>query len=128
MSQNHLPSDDCDHHIDNFIIAEKEGEMIGTGAIEVCGVYGLVRSIAVIPEWRGRGIARKILTLLEDRAYEKGMNTLYLLTETAVAYFGKLDFSVNKRTETPEEITKTKQFRVLCPSTATVMCREIVRS
>jgi len=128
LSQNNLPSEDCDSHIDNFIVSEKEGKIIGIGGLEICGMYGLVCSIAVISECRGRGIAKEIFTLLENRAHDRGIITLYLLTETAAGYFLKLGFSVNEREKIPQAIIKTKQFSELCPSTAKVMCRDIVRN
>ncbi len=127
LKQSNLPTKDCDSHADNFIVVEQEGEIIAAGGLEIYGALGLVRSIVVIPEYRGKGISRKILTILEDRAYDRGVNTLYLLTETAEKYFKNLGFSVKKRSETPEAIVKTKQFSDLCPSSATIMHRDIIR-
>jgi len=125
LSQNNLPADDCGCHTENFIVSQKEGKIIGVGGLEVYGAFGLVRSIAVIPECRSQGIAREIFTLVEVLANDRGVNTLYLLTETAADYFRKLGFSVNSRAETPEAIAATKQFSELCPSTAEVMSRDI---
>lgn len=125
LKQSNLPTEDCDSHVDNFIVAEQERKIIGTGGIEIYGALGLVRSIVVIPEYRGKGISREILTILESRAYDRGVNILYLLTETAEEYFKNLGFSVKNRLETPEAIVNTKQFSNLCPSTAKVMRRDI---
>ncbi len=125
LRQSNLPTEDCDSHVDNFVVSEQGGKIIGVGGLEVHGVLGLVRSIAVIPEFRGKGISREILTLLEGRAYGGGINTLYLLTETTEKFFKSLGFSFKKRDEIPEAISKTKQYSELCPSSAKVMCRDI---
>ena len=128
LRESRLPADDCDGHIGNFIVIEQEGIIIGIGGFEACGILGLIRSIVVIPEYRGKGIGREILTFLENMAYDMGITTLYLLTETAENYFKNLGFSVKDRSEVPEAIVKTKQFSELCPASAKVMCREIVRN
>ena len=127
LNSSKLPSDDCDEHIGNFIVAEDRGEIIGTGGLEICGADGLLRSIVITPEYRGNGIAKNIYQQIEDRAYSLGVSTLYLLTESATEYFTKLGFVIKKRSETPKSIVHTKQFRELCPSSATVMCRTDTR-
>ncbi len=127
LDSSKLPSDDCDEHIGHFFVAEDRGRIIGAGGLEICGADGLVRSIVITPEHRGNGIAKKIYQQIEDRAYGLGVSTLYLLTESAAEYFKKLGFVVKKRSETPKSIMQTKQFRELCPSSATVMCRTDTR-
>jgi len=122
-----LPSDDCNEHIENFIVVEDKGKIIGTGGLELYGANGLVRSIAVTPEYRGNGIAREIYRQIEDRAYASGIRALYLLTESATGYFKKQGFVVRNRSGTPDSIRQTKQFRELCPSSATIMCHSGIR-
>ena len=120
-----LPSENCEEHIGNFIVIEEKGKIVGVGGLEICGAIGLVRSIAVAPEHRGKGVAKQIYKSIEDKAYGLGINTLYLLTESAAEYFKKLGFIIQKRSKVPESVMKTKQFKELCPSSAVVMCREI---
>jgi len=122
LNSSKLPSSDCDQHIENFIVAEERGKIIGTGGFEICGTNGLVRSIVIAPEYRGNGIAKEIYQQIENGAYSLGINTLYLLTESATEYFKKLGFVIKKRSETPKSIMQTKQFKELCPSSAAVMC------
>ncbi|NOY73762.1 MAG: GNAT family N-acetyltransferase [Gammaproteobacteria bacterium] len=118
---NGLPSVDFGEHFDNAVVVEEKGEIIGLGGLEICGDIGLVRSIVVIPRYRGKGIAKNIYRLIEDKASHLGINVLYLLTESATEYFKKLGFTVQRRTETPIAVMETKQFKALCPSSATVM-------
>ncbi len=128
LNFNDLPSGDYDEHIENFIVAEDRGEIIGTGGLEACGTDGLVRSIVIASEYRGNGIAKKIFQQIETKADNLGIDTLYLLTESATEYFKQLGFVMIKRAETPISIMQTKQFAELCPSSAAIMCRTSTQS
>lgn len=128
LKQSNLPAEDCLSHLDNFVVHEEKEKVVGIGGLEIYGQYGLLRSIVVIPEYRGRGITKEILAILENRAYKSGVQKFFLLTETASDYFIKLGFSVIEREETPAEIVKTRQFSELCPSSAKAMSRSIVRN
>lgn len=125
LSLSNLPADDCAEHLEHFVVMEDEGKVIGLGGLENCGAYGLLRSIVVAPEYRGNGIAKMIYSLIEKKAYDLGINTLYLLTESATEYFEKLGFVIQQRSEVPLLIVATKQFKQLCPASAVVMFREI---
>lgn len=125
LEVNKLPSQDCGEHIENFIILEEDSNIVGFGGLEICGRFGLVRSIVVIPEYRRKGLAKKIYKAIEDKARSIGIKTLYLLTESEVEYFEKLGFTIKERSEVPASVMETKQFSTLCPSSAIVMYREI---
>jgi N-acetylglutamate synthase-like GNAT family acetyltransferase len=47
LSEANLPNDDISEHLQSFIIAEKDHEIIGTIGIEILGEKGLLRSLAV---------------------------------------------------------------------------------
>ncbi len=123
LNASKLPSNNCDEHIENFIVAEYRGKIIGAGGLEICDTEGLVRSIVIAAEYRGNGIAQKIYQRIEDKAYHLAITALYLLTESATEYFKSLGFSIKQRSEIPTSIMQTKQFMELCPSSATIMCR-----
>ena len=125
LSSSKLPSDDAADHIDNFIVYEEERIIIGVGGLEAYGTTGLVRSIAVKPKNQKKGIGKSIYKSIEHKAYELGLNTLYLLTESAVEYFAKLGFIVKERTDIPVSVMNTKQYKALCPSTAILMFRKL---
>ncbi len=125
LNDNGLPSNDCGQHIENFVVLEKNGEIIGVGGAEVYGVVGLIRSLAIVSGYRGKRAGKIILKYIEDKARSLGVRTLYLLTESATAYFQRLGFQTQKRSEVPLPIRETMQFRGLCPASAVVMFREI---
>jgi amino-acid N-acetyltransferase len=120
-----LPSDDIAKHFGNFIVHEEEGVIIGVGGLEVHGTDGLVRSIAVKPASQGKGIGKSLYNSIENRAFELGIDALYMLTESAEVYFSQFGFIVIERKGIPNSIKNTKQFSLLCPSSATVMFKAL---
>jgi amino-acid N-acetyltransferase len=125
LNHSNLPSNDIEKYIENFIIIEINNKIIGIGGLETYNQFGLIRSIVVKPECRNNGVAKNIYGLIEKKASDSGIKTLYLLTETAIDYFKKLGFKIQSRSNVPKSIMRTKQFRELCPSSAVVMFRDI---
>jgi amino-acid N-acetyltransferase len=128
LEESGLPAQNCEPHLTNFFVAEVDARLVGVGGLELRGVDGLVRSIAVLPAYRGRGIGRALYQRIADRAIRSGIHRLYLLTETAEDYFINLGFVPIARGDTPVTIAGTRQFRELCAQSATVMYRDVVRS
>jgi amino-acid N-acetyltransferase len=116
-----LPYEDCSEHFDNFLIAEVSGRIVATGAFELYGEVSLLRSIAVLNEYKGQNIGSAIYSELKAKALSLGVREIYLLTETAELYFRARNFSEIDRTSVPVVIKQTKQFSSLCPTSATVM-------
>lgn len=120
-----LPASDCSAHLENFILAKEDGKLVGVGGFENCGNYGLIRSFAVLPEYKGNGIAGRVFKIICEDASQLGMSALYLLTTTASGYFKNLGFSECNRMDCPESIRHTRQFSELCPSSAVTMFRAL---
>jgi GNAT superfamily N-acetyltransferase len=62
-----LPTDGVAEWLDQFWIGEHEGAVVGVAGMERYGAAGLLRSVAVAPEWRGSGIGRALV----DRVLEE---------------------------------------------------------
>ena len=98
------------------------GRIVGAGGLERCGSTLLLRSVVVAQSHQKRGIAADIVVHLQQKAADAGYKDLYLLTETAIAYFSqKLGWQVVKREHAPRDITSSSQFSSLCPDSATLM-------
>ncbi len=82
-----LPYEDCGEHIINFVGMIDQGNLVAIGGIEVLNKTGLLRSVAVQEDYRGRGLAREIVDYLHGRARTNALQSLFLLTETAESYF-----------------------------------------
>ena len=127
LTANDLPIDGVAEALGAFLVAEAEGVIVGTVGMEYRGNYGLLRSTAVAPNWRGRGIARQLVERIVAEAEQRGILALYLLTTTAETYFPSFGFGVVARTTVPEEIQNTGEFQGTCPASATVMCLALTR-
>ena len=68
-------------HVQEFLIAEHEGDVIGCGALHVMWEdLGEVRTMAISTEYRHAGVGGILLELLVDRARELGLNRVFCLT------------------------------------------------
>lgn len=122
-----LPADGVKESVANFFVAEDKGELAGVGGFENCeGDVGLLRSFAVLPEYRNRGIAKQLYERVIAHARQSGISGLYLLTTTAQGYFARFGFASIARARAPEAIRNTQQFRELCPDSAVLMFRSTV--
>jgi amino-acid N-acetyltransferase len=110
--------------LSGFIVAESSGTIVGTAALEACCDNALLRSVAVVPEWRSRGLGRALVTRVIADAEARGIRALYLLTTTAEHYFPSFGFHQVTRDVVPAEIQSTDEFAHACPASAVVMCRQ----
>lgn len=122
LKNSELPIGGVREALPTFLVAEADGRVIGTVGMEYCGDYGLLRSTAVHPGWRSRGVARRLVEQIIAEAESRGTRALYLLTTTAESYFPSFGFQRTTRDAVPDEIRATAEFRGACPDSATVMC------
>ncbi len=120
-----LPVDGVKDSIESFVVAESGGHVVGVGGVELCGDYGLLRSIAVDPATRGRGVGAAMTEILIAASEATGLRALYLLTTTAENYFPSFGFDKMPRETVPLQIQQTAEFSDICPSSATVMRRPL---
>lgn len=117
-----LPTGGAKESVANFCVAEDKGKLVGVGGLENCGGnVGLLRSFAVLPEYRNQGIAKQLYEQVIAHARQSGISNLYLLTTTTQDYFVRFGFAAIARSKAPEAIRNTQQFRELCPDSAVLM-------
>lgn len=121
LTSSALPIDGVRESFASFIVAEAEGEIVGVAGLEVCAEHALLRSVAVAPVWRSRGLGRALVSRIIAAAESRGIEGLYLLTTTAEQYFPSFGFERITRDEVPAEVKTSGEFASVCPSTATVM-------
>ena len=121
LKEENLPYQDCESHLNNFIVLELDDDIIGIAGVELYDDIGLLRSVAIKNKHKGKGLGAEIYTKIKEHAFQKGVKELYLLTVTAVQYFEKQGFVKINRDLAPLEIKKTKQFSGLCSLSAIVM-------
>lgn len=122
-----LPTEDLPLPLANFYIALEADKVIGVIGMEQYGSYGLLRSMVVHPDYRNQQIAERLVQLLEERAVTAGITSLFLLTETAEKYFTKKRYTIIARNEVPSDLLSSSEFSHVCPVSATVMKKDLVR-
>jgi len=79
--------------IQEFMVAEVDGRVVGCGAMHVMWEdLAEVRTLAVDPEFAGRGIGSEMLSALLDRARAVGVKKVFCLT-FAVPFFERHGFA-----------------------------------
>lgn len=119
-----LPVDDIADHGRNFYRFGLDGQTIGFGGYELYGEHALIRSIAVLPDYRGRGLGRLLTLALQSQLAGHGAKTAYLLTTSAAPFFQRLGFSTLDRVQAPATILATRQAGSICAS-ASLMFRQL---
>jgi predicted GNAT family N-acyltransferase len=71
---------DCAH----LLAYDMAGNPIGTARLQADGHIG---RMAVLPEWRGRGVGSALLLMLIDLAAAHGLDEVFLNAQTAAAAF-----------------------------------------
>lgn len=123
LTASSLPLAGVPEAISEFVVAEADGAIVGVAGLEVCCDDALLRSVAVAPEWRSRGVGRALVERKIADAEARGLRALYLLTTTAERYFPSFGFKEVARDAVPEAVRETQEFREACPSSAAVMRR-----
>lgn len=125
LTQSDLPLDGVREALDTFVVAEADGDLVGVAGLEICCDDALLRSVAVSPEWRSRGVGRALVTRAISDAEARGIRALYLLTTTAEGYFPSFGFKSVARADVPEAVRATREFTVACPASAAAMSRSL---
>jgi len=127
LNGSQLPVEDLtDEKMKNFMTAKaKDGSIIGVVGIEIYQKNGLLRSLAVHPAHRKRGLGRRLTGTIESFARTHGVTTLYLLTMTAADFFLKNGYAVAQRDNVPELIRKTEEFSKMCPVSAVCLFKVV---
>jgi amino-acid N-acetyltransferase len=119
-----LPVGGVPDELDLLLVAECEGRVAAVAGLELHPPDGLLRSVATVPEFRGRGLATSLCAAVERQARALGARRLYLLTETAEALFAKRGYRRVDRATAPAGIARSPQVAALCPASAILMARE----
>jgi amino-acid N-acetyltransferase len=109
-----------------FVVREDDGRVVAVAGLEIHGEDGLLRSVAVDPDYRGQGLAGSLIDAAMQRAKRVQLRSVYLLTTTARDYFAGRGFADCSREEAPPAIRESWEFRTGCPSTAAFMRRAVV--
>lgn len=120
-----LPIDGVEENLDGFLVARVNETLVGTIGLECYGEAGLLRSLAVEASGRGQGLGGTLVKMLLGYAKERGVSTLYLLTETADTFFPRFGFERMPREDLDLSLEASKELQGACPETAVAMRLEL---
>lgn len=116
-----LPVAGVPDSLEHFLVAEREGVLVGAIGLEPYGTAALLRSAVVHPDLRGTGLGESLVRALIDDARRARVGALVLLTTTAAEWFPRFGFTRITRAEVPVELHASEELRGACPASAVVM-------
>ena len=123
-----LPTDDLRaDKLGTFLIATNHDELIGLIGLEIFGRIGLLRSLVVRQQSRSSGIGAALVSEIEARATSSGVEEMWLLTISTQDFFMRHDYLLIEKSLAPLQIRETREFSELCPDTAILMQKTLVR-
>lgn len=97
------------------VVAEADrGMLLGTASWEPLGSAALVRSVAVAPESRSKGIGILVVAATLRAIAHGGLSHTYLATAQAEAFFARCGFATLAREDLPEQVAHHPQVAREC--------------
>lgn len=121
LTRSALTTDGVAEHLDDFLVAERDGELAGVAGLERYGEAALLRSVAVSEAARGTGVGALLTARAVESAAAGGARSVWLLTTTAESYFPRHGFRRTDRASVPAGVRESVEFTTACPSSAAVM-------
>jgi amino-acid N-acetyltransferase len=91
-------------NIRNFFICKDKNKIIGVSALHIMWEnLAEIRSIAVLKDYRNRGVGKKLIDRCLNEAKELGIRKVYILTNNP-AYFIKTGFKDIDKNSLPQKI------------------------
>lgn len=124
-----LPHNDLmPSHLEHFLVCRDSTDndtFVGVVGLEPYGTMALLRSLAVRPTHRSRGIGARLTERIERYGQENGVEEIHLVTTTAANYFDRHSYETIERDELPTVIQETEEAAQLCPASATCMGKKL---
>lgn len=120
-----LPLDGVVDHLNTALVVRDGGAIHGCAALEVYADGALLRSVAVSPAARGRGVGHRLTEAAIALAESLGQPAVFLLTTTAEEFFPRFGFVRIERAQVPASVQQSLEFRSACPASAIVMRRAL---
>lgn len=131
LKESGLPLDGLEDHREALLLlvaregGSVAGRVAGSAALELYGEAALLRSVAVREGMRGRGLGERPFREALARARERGVERVYLLTETAEGFFPRFGFRPAARGEAPQVVRDSVEFASACPASARMMVTDV---
>ncbi len=126
LLKENLPASDIVMDIIHIFLFYDKKNLVGMTGLENFREHGLLRSVVVVDEFKGKGKGKTMCMLTMEKALEMGVEELYLLTETAEDFFKSQGFETVNKEEAPGFIKSTTEFKNLSPASAAFMRKNLL--
>jgi amino-acid N-acetyltransferase len=109
-----LSAEGVSKYLDHFIVVKDNRKIVGCIGLEVYEKIGLLRSLAIHPEYQKSGLGTELTKKLLTRAKDLGIHELYLLTSTARNFFEKFGFTEIAKDSVGSVIKRSPGFSYSC--------------
>lgn len=106
-----LPVHGVEAQMENFLVACDGQQVIGCVGMELYGESCLLRSLAVHPDYQGRGLGVELMKQIIARARQQGMKEAVLLTHTVEPLAAKLGFQRIPRDSVDPRLAQSWEFQ-----------------
>ena len=110
LVSNNLCVDDIPSQNILIKLVKTDNQIVAVYAFEIFDHVGILRSVAVIDEYKGSGIGTHIMKQVETDVIELKLKKLILLTTTAEKFFEKFGFDIIPRDSVPEVVKQSFEF------------------
>ena len=93
-----------------FVVAADGDAIVACVGAEAFQFVALLRSLAVHPDYRGRGLGRRLVRQLIDRFASRGLREFYVVTENAEEWFRKRGFKPCDRDEMHPQVAASTEI------------------
>jgi amino-acid N-acetyltransferase len=105
-----LNIDGVHENLGSFVVAADGDRIVACVGAEPFQFVALLRSLAVHPDYRGRGLGRRLVRQLIDRFASRGLREFYVVTEGAEEYFRKRGFKPCDRDEVHPQVAGSTEL------------------
>ncbi len=124
-----LPAADVGGPQQIFFVTRDGAGIAGCVGLERCDEREvLLRSLAVRPDRQRGGLGSALHAVALEEARRCSADAVYLLTLSAAPFFERRGYARVERSQVPEAVAGTPEFRSLCPVTAVALRRALGRA
>lgn len=120
-----LPHSDLGKPHQRFWMLSRDGHALGFAGIELYGNAALLRSVVVVPEFKGRGYGAALVAETLEQARAVQLQEAWLLTTTAAGFFEHLGWQLRQRQDAPADMAGSEEFASLCPASAACLSKTL---
>jgi len=127
LASQNLPHERFEDRLSHLLVAQSEGMVVGCVGLELLERMGIIRILAVKPDFRQEDIDRQLIEHILDYARLANLEEVYAFTSSLSPYLEELGFKVVDREELPSKIRELPDLKALYPEDALCLRLEIGR-